>query len=309
MPDAAHPPRGARLAGVALVTFSAIAFSAKAIIVKLAYRHGVDAITLLALRMAFAAPFYAAVAAWAGRGGQGLAIPAADWRAIVALGLLGYYLASLFDFLGLQYITAALERLVLFLYPTFVVLISAALYGRRITGRDIAALALSYTGIALVFANDFQTQQRNVALGAFWVALSALAYAIYLIGNGRMVRKMGSVLFASLASIVSCVGVLAHFLVVRDVSVLWAQPAPVYGLALLMAVVSTVLPVILMSVGIRLIGSSHASMLGTVGPVATIFLGFVFLGEPITGIQLAGAALVVAGVLAISLARTPGKPD
>ncbi|MBX3673921.1 MAG: DMT family transporter [Burkholderiales bacterium] len=307
MHTASPPGRGPRLAGVALVVFSAIAFSAKAVIIKLAYRHGVDAVTLLALRMAMSAPFFVAIAWWASREEGAAPLAPADWRAVVFLGIVGYYLASLFDFLGLQYITAALERLVLFLYPTFVVLISAAMYGRRITGRDVAALAVSYAGIALVFANDLATRQENVLLGAFWVSLSALAYAVYLIGNGRMVRKMGSVRFASLASVVSCAAVLAHFLVVRDAGLLWSQPGQVYWLTLLMAIVSTVLPVILMSVGIRLIGSSHASMLGTVGPVATIFLGFAFLGEPITAIQLAGAALVLAGVVAIS--RAPGKGD
>lgn len=276
--------------------------------IKLAYRHGVDAVTLLALRMAMAAPFFMAVGWWASRGGKALALSRSDWRAIAFLGIVGYYLASLFDFLGLQYITAALERLVLFLYPTFVVLISAALYGRVIVGRDVAALVLSYVGIALVFANDLATQQGNVVLGAFWVALSALAYAIYLIGNDRMVMKMGSVLFASLAAIVSCVAVVAHFLVVRDAPLLWTQPAQVFWLALLMAIVSTVLPVILMSEGIRLIGSSHASLLGTMGPVATIFLGLVFLDEPVTAVQVGGAALVMAGVLAISLGKAPGKP-
>ena len=307
MLTATNPPRASRLLGVALVVFAAIAFSAKAIIIKLAYRHGVDAVTLLALRMAMAAPFFVAVAWWFNRGGRTRSLTRADWIAIAFLGIVGYYLASLFDFLGLQYITVALERLVLFLYPTFVVLLSAALYGRVIVGRDVAALALSYTGIALVLANDIATQQDNVLLGAFWVALSALAYAVYLIGNGRMVMKMGSVLFASLASIVSCAAVVAHFLVVRDAALLWTQPSPVYGLTFLMAVFSTVLPVIFMSVGIRLIGSSHASMLGTVGPVATIFLGFAFLDEPITAIQLAGAALVMTGVVAITLARAPEK--
>ena len=259
--------------------------------------------------MAMAAPFFVAVAWWSSRGGRAVALTRADWRAIAFLGIVGYYLASLFDFLGLQYITAALERLVLFLYPTAVVLISAALYGRVIVGRDIVALVLSYLGIALVFANDLATRQENVLLGAFWVALSAIAYAIYLIGNGRMVKKMGSVLFASLASIVSCVAVVTHFFVVREAPLLGTQPAPVYGLTFVMAIFSTVLPVILMSVGIRLIGSSHASMLGTVGPVATIFLGFVFLDEPITAIQLAGAALVMTGVLTISLAKAPGKGE
>ncbi|MGE0357270.1 MAG: DMT family transporter [Burkholderiales bacterium] len=307
MSTATHPPQGPRLLGVALVAFSAVAFSAKAILIKLAYRHGVDAVTLLALRMIFSAPLFLAVAWWASRGGRSPRLSRGDWRAVAFLGIVGYYLASLFDFLGLQYITAALERLVLFLYPTFVVLISAAFLGRVIVGRDVAALALSYTGIALVFVNDLSVQQDNVLLGAFWVALSALAYAVYLVGNERMVRKLGSVQFASLAGIVSCAAVVAHFLVVREASLLWTQPAPVYGLTLLMAVLSTVLPVVLMSVGIRLIGSSHASMVGTVGPVATIFLGFAFLDEPITLVQLAGAALVLAGVIAISAAKPPPR--
>ncbi|MBL0140683.1 MAG: DMT family transporter [Betaproteobacteria bacterium] len=309
MHTATIPRPGPRLLGVALVVFSAVAFSAKAIIVKLAYRQGIDAVTLLALRMAMAAPFFVAVAWWSSRKGHAVALKRADWRAIVFLGMVGYYLASLFDFIGLQYITAALERLVLFLYPTFVVLISAALYGRIIVGRDVAALVLSYAGIALVFANDLATRQENVLAGALWVGLSAFCYAVYLIGNGRMVKKMGSVLFASLASVVSCVAVVSHYFVVREAPLLWTQPAAVYGLTFVMAVFSTVLPVILMSVGIRLIGSSHASMLGTVGPVATIVLGLVFLDEPITAIQLAGAALVMAGVLAISLAKAPRKGD
>jgi drug/metabolite transporter (DMT)-like permease len=141
------------------------------------------------------------------------------------------------------------------------------------------------------------------------VALSAVAYAVYLIGNGRMVRKMGSVLFASLASLFSCVAVVVHFLLVREAHLLWTQPAPVLWLALLMAIFSTVLPIILMSEGIRLIGPSHASMIGTVGPVATIFLGFFFLGEPITAIQLLGAGLVMTGVLLISLTRAPAKAE
>jgi len=289
------------------VAFSAVAFSGKAVIIKLAYRHGIDAVTLLALRMAMSAPFFLAIAWWTSRGGRMASIPRSDWKAIAMLGILGYYLASLFDFLGLQYITAALERLVLFLFPTIVVILSAIFYGRTIRGRDVAALVLSYGGIALVFANELASGQGNVALGTFWVALSAVAYAVYLIGNGRMVRKMGSVLFASLAALFSCVAVVVHFLVVRDAHLLWTQPAPVFWLVLLMAIASTVLPIILMSEGIRLIGASHASMIGTVGPVATIFLGFFFLGEPITAIQLLGAGLVMTGVLLISLTRAPEK--
>lgn len=287
--------------------FAAVAFSFKAILVKLAYRHGVDPVTLLALRMAFSAPFFVLIAAWWSRDGSLGRLSLPDWARVAALGLLGYYLASYFDFVGLQYISAALERLVLFLYPTFVVLISAMLYARRITRRDLLALLLSYGGISLVVAGDFSAGHRNVALGVFWVLLSALCYAIYLVGNGRMVSTMNSVVFACVASVFSCVGVLIHFLLVGEVSQLWSQPAPVYVYAIIMAIVSTVLPVIVMSEGIRRVGSSHASMLGTVGPVATIVFGATLLGEPITVIQVVGAALVMAGVLSITVAKPSAK--
>ena len=288
-----------------MVVAAAIAFSGKAIIIKLAYRHGVDAVTLLALRMLFSAPLFAALAVWAARqpGVQPLSKP--DLRAVAAAGFVGYYLASYFDFLGLQYITAALERLVLFLYPTFVLLLSALLFKRRITRRDVIAVVLSYVGIAFVFAHDLHTQQGNVVLGSFWVLLSALFYAAYLLGSGRLVGRVGSMRFACYAGLVSCASVVVHFLVTHPVAALLSQPAPVYWLSFLMAAVSTVMPIVLTSEGIRRIGASHASVIGAVGPVATIFLGFMFLGEPITLAQIVGAALVLAGVLAITLAPKP----
>jgi drug/metabolite transporter (DMT)-like permease len=296
-----------RFVGAAMVVAASIAFSTKAVIVKLAYRHGVDAVTLLAMRMLLAAPFFALLAAWVARHGEDAAIGARDARAVVGLGIIGYYLASLFDFFGLQYITAALERLVLFVYPTFVVLISAAWLGRRITARDVFALVVTYIGVALVFVNDLTTQQGNVALGTFWVLLSALAYAAYLVMSGQLVKRVGSVRLACYAGLVSSVAVVLHFMVVRDAAVLLAQPAAVWWLSLLMATVATVLPIVMMTDGIRRIGSSHASMLGAIGPVSTIALGAVFLGEPVTAVQLAGAGLVLAGVLAISLHKPAVK--
>jgi drug/metabolite transporter (DMT)-like permease len=293
------------LLGAAMVCVAAIAFSGKAIIIKLAYRHGVDAVTLLALRMLFSAPLFAILAVWAARkpGVQRLSGP--DLRAVAAAGFVGYYLASYFDFLGLQYITAALERLVLFLYPTFVLLLSAMLYHRPITRRDVVAVLLSYVGIGFVFAHDLHTQQGNVLLGSFWVLASALFYAAYLLGSGRLVGRVGSIRFACYAGLVSCVAVVVHFAVTRPLGTLFSQPAEVYWLSLLMAAVSTVMPIVLTSEGIRRIGASHASVIGSVGPVATIFLGFAFLGEAITAVQLFGAALVMAGVLAITLAPKP----
>jgi len=295
--------RKAHLAGVALVATAAVFFSGKGVIIKLAYRYGVDAVTLLALRMLFSAPFFVLLGWWAARDGDTEPLSWADRRSLVVLGLIGYYLASYFDFLGLQYVTAALERLLLFVHPTFVVLFSAVLFGRRITRVDVLAIALSYLGIFVVFYNDLATQPGNVALGSFWVLLSALFYAAYLIGSGRLVGRVGTLRFACYAGLISSVAVVTHFLVTRDAALVFSQLAPVYWLALLMAVFSTVLPIAMTMEGIRRIGASHASIVGSVGPLATIFLGAIFLGERITIIQVVGAALVLGGILSISLQR------
>jgi len=296
--------RRSRLVGAALVAIAAIAFSGKAVIIKLAYRHGVDAVTLLALRMIFSAPLFALLAWWAVRDPAVQPLSPADLRSVAALGLVGYYLASYFDFLGLQYVTAALERLLLFIHPTFVLLISAVLFKRRITSRDVMAVGLSYLGIALVFGQEALAQPGNVVLGSSWVLISALLYAIYLVGSGRVVGRVGSLRFACYAGLVSSVALVAHYLVTApDRARILEQPAPVYWLSLLMATVSTVLPIVLTAEGIRRIGASHAAIVGSTGPLATIFLGYAFLGEAITAVQLGGAALVLAGVLAISIKR------
>jgi drug/metabolite transporter (DMT)-like permease len=295
--------RQSRLVGVLLVAAGAIAFSGKGVIIKLAYRYGVDAVTLLALRMLFSAPFFILLGWWAARGGDTAPLSWPDRRSMLVLGLIGYYLASYFDFLGLQYVTAALERLLLFVHPTFVVLFSALLFGRRITRRDVVAIVLSYLGIFVVFWNDLSTQPGNVALGSFWVLLSALFYAAYLIWSGRLVGRVGTLRFACYAGLISSVAVVTHFLVTREAALIVSQPAPVYWLSLVMAVFSTVLPIVMTMEGIRRIGASHASIIGSVGPLSTIFLGAIFLGERITAVQVAGALLVLAGVLAISLQK------
>ena len=295
--------RSTRLSGALIVAVAAVAFSGKAIIVKLAYRYGVDAVALLALRMIFAAPLFLALAWWDNRRERREPLARADIRAIAMLGFIGYYLASYFDFLGLQYVTAALERLLLFIHPTFVLLLSALFFKRRITARDVVAVVLSYLGIALVFGHDVATQPGNVVLGSFWVLLSALFYAAYLMGSGRVVGRVGSIRFSCYAGLVSCAAVIVHYAVTRDIGAIFRQPLPVYNLSMLMAAVSTVLPIVLTSEGIRRIGASHASIVASLGPIATIFLGAIFLDEPITAFQLGGAALVLAGILAISLQK------
>lgn len=292
-----------RWTGSILVLLSAITFSAKAIFVKLAYEGApADPITLLAMRMLLALPFFALIAWWSSRRAD-YALSRRDWSILVVIGLMGYYGASLFDFWGLMYITAALERLILFLNPTLVVLISALFVGYRIVRRDIFALVMSYAGIALVFRHDLDVNPERVLIGSALVLISAVLYAGYLVGAGQMIRRVGSVRFAAYASIVSTIAIALHFLVARGPQVLAAQPSRVWTLSGWMAIVSTVLPVVMMAEGMRRVGPSNAAMMSSIGPIATIFMGYVFLGEPVTGIQLAGAALVLIGVLAISLKK------
>ncbi len=295
-----------RLWGVLLVLLAAVGFSAKAIFVKLAYRHGVDAFALLALRMIFSLPFFLVMAWWASRSAAAQPLSKNDWWLVIAMGLAGYYLSSLLDFLGLQYISAGLERLILFLYPTFVVLLSALFFKRAITRRDIFSLLISYAGIAFVFLHDFQSGQNNIVWGSLLVLGSAVSFAVYFIGSGRIVGKIGSLRYSAYATIVSCIAVLMQFGLTRDVATL-IQSDTVYGLSLTMAVFSTVLPVYLLSEGIRRIGSSHASMIGSIGPVLTISLASIFLDEAMGVTQWFGMMLVLAGVLAIGM--TPKKPS
>ena len=293
--------------GVLLVLVAAIAFSAKAIFVKLAYddptelKNALDPITLLMLRMTFSLPFFALIAWWAARGQAALSTK--DWRAVILLGLMGYYAGSLFDFWGLLYISAALERLILFLNPTFVVLISAVALSYRIRKRDVFALVTSYAGIALVFFHDLQINPEKVLTGGALVLLSAVLYAGYLVGGGEMVKRLGGVRFAAYASIVSTIAIAAHFLLIHPFTVLTTQTPRVYWLSGWMAIISTVLPVIMLAEGMRRIGSSNAAMISSIGPISTIFMGAIFLGEPVTALQLAGAALVLIGVLVISLKK------
>ncbi len=301
--------------GIAMAVLAAFGFSFKAIFVKLAYAVApVDAITLLALRMGFSLPVVLGVALWIGRDAPPLA--RRDWGILVALGLLGYYGSSILDFVGLQYISAALERLILFVYPTLTVLIGVFFMGKRLERRQVAALALSYAGIGLAFAHDLKIagDTHAVWLGAAFVFGSALTYALYSAGTELAVRRLGAIRFAALAIIVSTVATQLHFVVSQPLSAL-AQPLPVYLYGAGMAIFSTVLPVFWQSVAIRRIGAARAVLIGTLGPVLTIFFGWVLLDEAISLQQMAGAALVLGGVLMVTRRASPrpavgfdGKP-
>lgn len=309
MTTVVHPHANHRdhLIGTTMVVLAAFGFSSKAILIKLAYQYqpGLEPITLMALRMSFALPLFLAVAHW-NRSRATIEAPRRrDWGLLLVVGLLGYYLASLLDFSGLQYINAGLERLILFLYPTLVVLLSALFLGRRIGGREVLALLLSYAGIVVVFAQAVGTgppgaDQRAIILGALLVFGSALSFALFMMGSGALIRRFGSVRFTAWSMTVASIATLSHYAISHaangDLDTLPELPPAIYLLALLMALTSTVLPAFLMNAGIRRIGASHAAIVSGGGPMMTLILAWIVLGEVMTPLQLTGTALVLAGV-------------
>jgi drug/metabolite transporter (DMT)-like permease len=296
-----QPAAPHRASGLALATFGAIAFSGKAIIVKLAYRHGVDAVTLLMLRMAMALPMFLLLAWWAGRGRP--ALTARDWRAVVGLGFSGYYLASFLDFMGLAYVTASLERLILYLNPTLVMLLGWALFGRRITGRQMAALAVSYLGVGVVFGHEVRLEGPDVALGSALVFASALAYALYLVYSGEEVKRLGSMRLTGLATSVACGFCIAQYLVLRPLESVAAVAPPVLWLSLLNAVGCTFAPVLMVMMAIERVGAAVTAQTGMIGPVGTVLMGVALLGEPFTPWLAAGTLLVLSGVWMLARVR------
>ena len=296
-----HP--GNRI-GLIFAVLGAVGFSFKAILIKLAYPYGVDAVTLLALRMGLSLPFFLALG-WADqRRRQPAPLAGRDWGLMLGLGFSGYYLASYLDFLGLQYISAALERLILFAYPTLVVLFSAFFLGKPVTRRAAGAIGLCYAGIALAVAHDLDLAgtATDVWVGGALVFGSAVSYALYLMGNGQAVGRLGAARVTAWASTIACVLCLAHFAATRPLALL-VQPAPVMALAAAMALFSTVLPVWMVSEAIRRLGAGPVSLIGTLGPVVTLFLGWLILAEPIGAYQIVGGTLVVAGVVLVGRKR------
>jgi drug/metabolite transporter (DMT)-like permease len=287
--------------GVLLAFLASAAFSMKAVFVKLAYLYGVDAVLLLALRMGFSLPVLIAAAWWSGRA-SAAPLTRKDAGLLLFLGVVGYYFSSILDFWGLHYITAGLERLILFLYPTVVVLLSVFMFGQSISKRALLAMAISYVGIGIAFLHDIRVtgDQQGTLIGGSLVFLCMITYAIYLVGNGQLVGRIGAIRLAAWASIVASICCLLHFLVTHPVADAFNQPWQVYAYSLAMAALSTVLPIFLTAKAIQLIGASKVSIVGSIGPVATIFFGWLFLGEAISLPQMVGAAFVLGGVMLVS---------
>jgi drug/metabolite transporter (DMT)-like permease len=278
----------------------AIAFSGKAIIVKLAYRHGVDAVTLLMYRMLFALPLFVALAWWAGRGKP--ALTGRDLKVIAGLGFTGYYLASFLDFAGLQYISAGLERLILYLNPTLVLLFSALLFKQRVHRSQLLALAVSYAGVLLVFGQEASLAGANALLGTALVFASAVSYALYLVYSGREVQRLGALRLTGWATSVACGLCIVQFLLLRPLEAAVVAP-PVLWLSLLNALACTFAPVLMVMMAMERIGSVATAQTGMIGPLSTIVLGVLLLGEPFNGWIVAGTVLVLSGVWLLARRR------
>jgi drug/metabolite transporter (DMT)-like permease len=298
-PGAASAPRPV-WPGLLLAVLGAIAFSGKAIIVKLAYRYGVDAVTLIMYRMLFALPMFLALSWWAGRGKPPLT--RRDVITIVGLGFCGYYLASFLDFAGLAYITASLERLILYLNPTLVLLLGFVVFKRRVTRAQLIALTVSYLGVLLVFGHEVSLAGAHVALGAVLVFGSAVSYAVYLVYSGEEVKRLGALRLTGLATSVACFFCIAQFFILRPVSAMAVAPE-VIGLSILNATLCTFAPVLMVMMAIERIGATMAAQTGMVGPLSTILMGVLILHEPFTAWVAAGTLLVLAGIWLLARSR------
>lgn len=290
--------------GFWLAIGAAFGFSAKAVFVKLAYlvptpgAAPVDAVTLLALRMLFSAPAFG-FAALRTKGANPLS--PRQWLALVGVGLLGFYGSSLLDFWGLLYISAGLERLILFTYPSLTLLLGVAFFGKRLGRREVLALLLTYLGIAAAFAHDLSlaADSEAVWIGAGLVFASSLCFALYMLASSSLIGHLGSIRFTALAMGVATVGVVLHYLIARPWPELLQQPWPIYALAAAMALFSTVIPVFMQSAAIQHIGPGRTAMIATLGPVATLWLSWWLLDEPVSLWALLGATLVIGGVALI----------
>ncbi len=285
------------LSGLLLAALGSIAFSGKAIIVKLAYRYGVDAVTLIMYRMLFALPIFLMMAWWASRGQP--ALSRRDWWGVLGLGFCGYYLSSFLDFLGLQYISASLERLILYLNPTLVLLLGVLLFKRRISGVQALAMAISYAGVLLVFGHEVKIEGANTLLGAALVFASATTYAVYLLYSGELVKRIGSLRLVGLATSVACLLCLLQFVLLRPLQAAVVAPE-VLWLSLLNATLCTAAPVLMVMMAIERIGAGLAAQTGMIGPMSTIAMGVVFLSEPLNAWIIAGTALVLTGVFVVT---------
>ena len=292
-----------RFWGVAFALAGTISFAFRPILIKLGYSsHPISATTLLFLRMTLSLPFFLGMAWWFRRGSP---ISRRDWVGIVGLGFLGYYLASLLDFMGLQYVSAGVGRLIMFLYPTLVIILSAVFLAKPPTRREIASLAITYTGIALVLSSQIAAapESRVFVFGALLIFASSMCYAVYLVTGSQLVKRVGSIRFTAYTMIVSTVPAVVQFLILESPAAL-DLPANLWWIAIVLATVCTVLPVFLVAEALKRIGANHFALIGALGPVTTVLADFVLMQGTLNAIQIVGGGLVISGVLLVSVKRS-----
>ncbi|MFL5811738.1 MAG: DMT family transporter [Flavisolibacter sp.] len=289
--------------GFLIAFIGAILFSTKAIIVKKAFADvHVEALTLLAIRMLFSLPFYLIAAVLLYRQPMNVKMTGKEWMLTIALGIFGYYLSSLFDFVGLQYISAGLERLILFLYPSFAVLINAIVFKQPIPKIQRWALLLSYVGIGIAYFGELtiDTSNPNFFYGSFLIFLCSITYSIYIVGTGRMVPKIGAGKFTTYSLLSSTAGVLIHYAIAGNHDALH-QSFDLWWYGILLAIVATVIPTFMLSFSMKKIGSNKVAIISSIGPVSTILQAHFVLGEKIFAEQIIGTIMVLVGVLLLAL--------
>jgi drug/metabolite transporter (DMT)-like permease len=288
------------LLGIAILVVANVGFSSKAVIIKLMYRYNVDTYSVIALRMLFSLPFYLVILWWLNRREKNVKLTTREWLSVSGLGILSYYISSTLDFSGLQYVTAGMERLTLYLYPTIVLILSAVFFKKKISPPQYLAIGLTYLGILLAFVAEHGVgEQKNVWLGSGLVFSAACTYSVYVVLTGEYVHKIGSAKFTCYAMIAATVPALIQSALHNGVAI-FDYPMPVYGLTVWMVLVATVIPTFMIVEGIRLVGANNSGIVGAVGPISMIGLASVFLGEQITALQLLGTVVVLAGVLLIT---------
>jgi drug/metabolite transporter (DMT)-like permease len=291
-----------------LLTFAgAVLFSTKAVMVKLAYREvQIDAISLLMVRMLFSVPFFLAVVWWGRRQENGKPISPRNWLWIIVCGLFGYYLSSWFDFVGLEYISAGIERLILFLYPSFTAFINYFLFREKLSKKQGWALLITYLGIGIAYYGElrFDYEKDGFFYGSLMVFLCSITYAGYLAGSGKLIPRVGAGRFNAYAMLAASVGIFLHYLIEKGVGHFnWTMDRVQFGLAL--AIFATVLPSFLLTAGMKRIGSNNAAIISSIGPVSTIAQAYFLLGEPVHAPQIIGTLLVVIGITLIGWKRKP----
>ena len=290
------------ISGILIGVLGIVLFSSKAVMVKLAYQYQVDALSLLLLRMLFSFPFYVVIAIIYSRKKSHYIIKTNDYAWVLFFGIVGYYLSSYFDFLGLHYIKASLERIILFLYPTIIIVLNRLFLKKPITSIQALAIFLTYIGIFIAFFGEVVISGNDTYLGGFYILLCAITYAIYLVGSGWLIPKFGVVKFTSYAMIISCFCVFIHFGLFSKVDIFGLEKE-VYLLGFLIAIFATVIPSFLVSESINRISSSNFAIIAGFGPISTIILAAIFLNEVLTLLQLFGALVVIFGILLVSIKK------